>query len=550
MNDVCGVNIQMPGVPFDVPSTDGTYVINQVDPTQLTLVQGIFKGHWEAGGHYFPSNMVEDANWVLWLCIYENSDFFLSGPNWAVLMDLSDSAGPPGPQGLPGPQGPVGSQGIQGIQGPAGTNGVDGLPGGVSSFQGRTGSVTLLLTDVTGGGGAPNDSPLLTGNPRAPTPTVGDNDTSVATTGFVQAAITGASLVFSFNSRQGAVTLNLADVTNAGGAPLASPAFSGSPTAPTPGAGDNSTNLATTAFVNTKVAGNYVPISGGNVTGNLSVASLYSTGPIRVNCPVATLGQHAFYYANMGAIPGVGIREFYFGQDTAGRWVIGDSAVGYRWYIDENGTVVTPGSGYIAGNLTVNGQAWMAGISFTGDLAGAHDGAIAVNSPGGNHARFTSTVAGVRTWGWGTISNGTFWLGDYSVGAMRFGIDTGGGVTISQGLPSGPLSRSTAAPPSMATSGLGPDPWRNAVCRYRRYHQRRDHLQRDQHAERQHHDGDGRPHRPDHHPHRHRSPLPRGPVHRPRQPLHRLQQFRHDPDLLRLRRIVGELELLGLRRAA
>lgn len=38
-------------------------------------------------------------------------------------------------------------------------------------------------------------------------------------------------------------------------APLASPALSGTPTAPTPTAGDNSTNIATTAFVDNLVAG-------------------------------------------------------------------------------------------------------------------------------------------------------------------------------------------------------------------------------------------------------------------------------------------------------
>jgi len=35
-------------------------------------------------------------------------------------------------------------------------------------------------------------------------------------------------------------------------APLASPALTGTPTAPTPGAGDNTTKLATTAFVQTR----------------------------------------------------------------------------------------------------------------------------------------------------------------------------------------------------------------------------------------------------------------------------------------------------------
>lgn len=46
------------------------------------------------------------------------------------------------------------------------------------------------------------------------------------------------------------------DITNinvalSGKAPLASPAFTGNPTAPTQAAGNNSTRLATTAFVNT-----------------------------------------------------------------------------------------------------------------------------------------------------------------------------------------------------------------------------------------------------------------------------------------------------------
>lgn len=36
----------------------------------------------------------------------------------------------------------------------------------------------------------------------------------------------------------------------AGAAPTASPAFSGNPTAPTPAVGDNDTSIATTAFVN------------------------------------------------------------------------------------------------------------------------------------------------------------------------------------------------------------------------------------------------------------------------------------------------------------
>ena len=71
------------------------------------------------------------------------------------------------------------------------------------------------------------DSPVFTGNPRAPTPTAGDNDTSIATTQFVQTAISGL---------------------------LDNAALTGNPTAPTPSPGDNDTSVATTAFVQNAVS--------------------------------------------------------------------------------------------------------------------------------------------------------------------------------------------------------------------------------------------------------------------------------------------------------
>lgn len=73
---------------------------------------------------------------------------------------------------------------------------------------------------------APLASPTFTGTPAAPTPATGDNSTTIATTAFVKAQAY---------------------------ATLASPALTGTPTAPTAGSGDNSTQIATTAFVTTAV---------------------------------------------------------------------------------------------------------------------------------------------------------------------------------------------------------------------------------------------------------------------------------------------------------
>jgi len=93
---------------------------------------------------------------------------------------------------------------------------------------------------------APLASPVFTGNPTAPTPTAGDNDTTLATTAFVKNAVdTGDALK---------ADKTYVDAADALKAPLASPVFTGNPVAPTPSPGDNDTSLATTAFVAAAVA--------------------------------------------------------------------------------------------------------------------------------------------------------------------------------------------------------------------------------------------------------------------------------------------------------
>jgi hypothetical protein len=129
-----------------------------------------------------------------------------------------------------------------------------GLTGLVTTFNGRAGAVNLIGNDVSAAGGALTVSPAFTGTPTAPTAAPGTSNTQLATCAFVMAAVATSVGVLTFNGRAGAVVLTTADVSAVGGALLASPALTGSPTAPTAGPGTNTTQLATCAFVMAAVA--------------------------------------------------------------------------------------------------------------------------------------------------------------------------------------------------------------------------------------------------------------------------------------------------------
>ena len=115
----------------------------------------------------------------------------------------------------------------------------NGGTGATTASGARTNLGLAIGTDV-----APVASPAFTGNPTAPTPSPGDNDTSIATTAFVATSF----------------------------APLASPAFTGNPTAPTQSTSDNDTSIATTAFVKAAIAAALYPV------GSLYTATV-STNP-------------------------------------------------------------------------------------------------------------------------------------------------------------------------------------------------------------------------------------------------------------------------------
>jgi len=126
----------------------------------------------------------------------------------------------------------------------------------VTSFNTRSGAVTLVAADISGAGGALLASPTFTGTPQAPTAAPGTSTQQLATTAFVTGALAtqAANSVTSFNGRQGVVTLITADITGAGGAPIASPAFTGVPTVPTATAGTSTLQAASTAFVMNAIA--------------------------------------------------------------------------------------------------------------------------------------------------------------------------------------------------------------------------------------------------------------------------------------------------------
>ncbi len=111
---------------------------------------------------------------------------------------------------------------------------------------------------------AQKHNPTFTGEPKAPTPAAGNNTTRIATTAFVQAAITalinGAPDTLDTlkeiaaainNDPKFSTTINNALALKA---PLSSPALTGTPTAPTAAQSVNNTQIATTAFVKSAIA--------------------------------------------------------------------------------------------------------------------------------------------------------------------------------------------------------------------------------------------------------------------------------------------------------
>ena len=162
-------------------------------------------------------------------------------------------------------------------------------------------------------GYAPLSSPALTGAPTAPTAAVDTSTTQVATTAFVtnQAASTtpivdGTAAVGTSKRYARADHVHPTDTSRA---PVASPTLTGTPTAPTATDGTNTTQIASTAFVQSAVGG-YLSksITGGTVTLTDAEASnpvLGFSGTLTSNAtvvlPASIKRLWAIYNATSGA---------------------------------------------------------------------------------------------------------------------------------------------------------------------------------------------------------------------------------------------------------
>jgi hypothetical protein len=128
-------------------------------------------------------------------------------------------------------------------------------------------------------------SVALTGTPTAATAAADTSTTQIATTEFVigQAASTtpvmdGAVAIGSSKRYARADHVHPTDTSKAN---VASPTFTGTPAAPTAAVGTNTTQIATTAFVNAEIANDAVLDSVFTTKGDIIAASAAST-PVRV----------------------------------------------------------------------------------------------------------------------------------------------------------------------------------------------------------------------------------------------------------------------------
>ena len=177
----------------------------------------------------------------------------------------------------------------------------------ITSLETRVTANTASITANTNAIGlrATIASPSFTGTPTAPTPQDGTNDTQIATTAFVQnlvqtgvqSGISASATPDATSSTKGKIkltndlggTADLPTVNSVGGvssatiaaipndislrATIASPSFTGTPTAPTAAPGTSTNQIATTAYVASVVGGSATPDADATTKGKIQLAN-------------------------------------------------------------------------------------------------------------------------------------------------------------------------------------------------------------------------------------------------------------------------------------
>lgn len=208
---------------------------------------------------------------------------------------------------------------------------------------------------------APLASPVLTGTPSAPTAAANTNTTQLATTAFVEAA---------------RVILAAADAAKA---PLASPALTGTPTAPTASPGTNTTQLATTAFVEAARAilaasdASKAPMASPALTGiptaptaayGTNTTQLATTAFGRANFPLMSNSDTTYYVLKTGSDSNTGLANA-----AGGAFLTITKAISMIPQICNHTYTINVGAGTYNEDVTISGFSGKGTITLSGATA-------------------------------------------------------------------------------------------------------------------------------------------------------------------------------------